>query len=751
MKKRSITALILGLSFLAIGQKSPKELKADKQFDKLNYSRAITKYNAIDELSTDGKRNLAESYRLTFETAKAEEVYADLVQSEDAKPVDYYYYAYTLKENSKYLESNKWMDKFQTTASTGDLRVRNFVNGQDKLSALLVDNGSFTVKSLEINSAQQDFGTALYGDKIVFASSREGAKAIRRSWSGNNLPFLDMYQADVKDDMELTSLDRFGRITNKKYHEGPASFAQGGNAMAFTRNSYSGKSSDGTIKFKVFFSEKNEKGKWSDPEGFHLNSEEYSVGHPFLTEDGKTMYFASDMPGGYGLADLYKVTKDDAGVWGEPTNLGNQVNTEGNDVFPFVQEKENLLLFASDGHMGLGGLDIYVAPMIGNSINKIENLGTPINSSKDDFAFLLNESMTGGYFSSNREGGKGDDDIYSFNMLKPFVFGKRLEGVAKDTQGNLLSDVTINLYENGQVVNTALTDAEGKFAFTVDADKDFTLDGNRDKYYPGQNKVSSKTNQEVIQTDVTLEKDPGNSLYLLVRDAKDKTPLEGVKFIVTDNMTGNEFVSSVTGLTGDIQKGLTGKKLNDRISYNIFMVKEGYFPKTATFNHQIIKEGRIDVHQYLKDGLFLDKEVADLSDLVEISPINFDLNKYNIRPDAAQELEKIVSVMNKYPDMVVELGSHTDCRASKAYNEKLSDRRAKASAEYIKSRIPNADNIYGKGYGESKILNGCTCEGSQKVPCTEEQHSSNRRTEFKVVNIGNSNVEVKNTSTDSFD
>jgi len=753
MKKTLITITTLFFCLLSYSQKSPKELKGDKYFEKLNYYKAIDKYVALDStISTEGLRNLAESYRLTYQIEAAEEAYANLVTKEEAEARDYYYYAYVLKENKKYLESNKWMQKFQATVSSDDLRAQHFVEDKDKVSSLLEDQGQFEISNLKINTAEEDFGTAYYNDQIVFASSREGVKAIKRRWSGNQLSFLDLYVADVDSgSVELDNVEQLYKKTNKKYHEGPAAFAKEGTYMAFTRNSYTGTSTEGEIKFQIFFMEQDSLGKWSEPESFHANSEEYSVGHPWLSEDGKTMYFASDMPGGYGMADIYKVEKTSEGSWGEPVNLGKGVNTEANDMFPFYQENQELLLFASDGHVGLGGLDLFVSPLQNGAFKEAKNLGSPMNSNKDDFAVIYNADMTAGYFSSNREEGKGDDDIYSFTMLKPFIFGKRIEGIAKDTEDNILAGVEVDLYENGEVVQTATTDENGMFSFMVEADKDFSLEGEKEEYFPGQNTVSTATELETVYTDVVLEKSADLSLYTLVRDSKTSLPLDSVTIYILDNFTGEEFATTLTGATGDMLKGIAGKKVGDRLSYNISLSKAGYFPKTVTFNHEITEPGQIDVHSIL--DLTMDEVVQDLAHLVEINPIKFDLNKYNIRPDAAEELDKIVEVMNTYPGMVVELGSHTDCRGSASYNETLSDNRAKASAEYIKTKITDPDRISGKGYGETKILNGCTCERGDGVPdavCTEDEHSENRRTEFRVISTGEDNLTVQNNSTDSF-
>jgi len=213
-------------------------------------------------------------------------------------------------------------------------------------------------------------------------------------------------------------------------------------------------------------------------------------------------------------------------------------------------------------------------------------------------------------------------------------------------------------------------------------------------------------------------------------------PLNDVKITILDLLSGERLGVFTTNSIGEIQQGLLGKNLNDSLSYKIELVKEGYFPKTIYYLGKIVKAGLIDLSHELKNQLKLDSIVTDLADMVEINPINFDLNKFNIRPDAAIELDKIVVIMNTYPDMVVELGSHTDCRGSNQYNLNLSDKRAAASAAYIKSRITNPDRIYGKGYGESMLLNDCECEGSVKSDCTEEDHSKNRRTEFRVISFG---------------
>lgn len=740
-----ITTLSIAATFiLCLSAQTGKIKKGEKYFEGYSYTKAIEKYEGLAEKTTTINRQLAESYAKTGNTEKSETYYAEVVKSEEKSPEDIYNYAAILSKNGKHGESEKWMKQYESVA-TSDSRAKQYSAKPSFYKTLLKDQGRFDIKNIAVNSAQEDFGPTYYKDKVVFASSREGVVPIKRTWNWNGLPFLDMYEATPDAENELSEIQELLKgKKNNKYHEGPVTFNKEGNYMVFTRNNYKGKSSDGVVKLQLFSAELVDD-KWGKEQALPYNSSEYSVGHASLSADGKTMYFASDMPGGKGGVDIYKATRSEAGVWGEAQNLGSKINTEGNEMFPFIHEGKELLFFASDGHLGLGGLDVFIAQVKGDGFGKIENLGTPINTTKDDFSFILDKEEKKGYFASNREGGKGDDDIYSFLLKKPFTFGKVIKGTAKDKKGNILALTLVNLYDvDGEVIETVTTTEDGAYSFSVDADKEFSLDGTKEAYFDAKNTASTKTEEEVVIADLTLEKDPGLSLYAIVTDKKTGTPLEGVKMKVTDNITG-ESIDYTTPVSGDYRKPLAGKKLKDRGSYNLVLAKEGYFSKTVTYNTEFTKPGQYDVHANLDLGL--DPEVKDLSELIEINPINFDYNKYVIRKDAAIELDKIVSIMNKYSGMEVELGSHTDSRGSGAYNKKLSARRAKASAAYIKKHITNPERIYGKGYGETQIINKCT----DGVECTDEEHEANRRTEFKVISTGNDKVNVKNNSTDSFE
>lgn len=748
MNKLLYTIGLICFAFHAIYSQTTIK-KAEKDFAAYDYDDAIVRFEKIENINIDDQRSLAKSYAMLNNSIKAEENYAKLVSMQGHTAEDVYAYAQSLLENQKYDEAKKQIEIFEALAPS-DKRALEYGQAGNFIEKIKSINNVTKIKNLDINTDQQDFGTAFYKDDIVYSSSKKRKGLVARKWLGNNLSYLDMFIAKKEiGKTELTNTKKFKK--NKKYHEGPASFNDDGTFMAFTRNDYKNESQQGTVTLEICTATLTN-GKWSKPNIVSFNTPNYSYGHPTLTPDGKTMYFASDMPGGKGGVDIYK-TELIGDVWSKPQNL-NSINTEANEMFPFYH-RDGILFFASNGHPGLGGLDVFATKLTDlMSTGAVRNVGYPLNGNKDDFALIVDKEQKTGYLSSNREGGKGDDDIYSVEFTKPFKFGKTIKGESKDKEGNILANTIVNLYDSKEnVIASKITTDNGAYSFEVENLGTYQLNGNKEKYFEGKNTAIIIEEKDVTIADVILEKDPGLALLMMVVDAKTNQSLEGVKIKMTDLYTGAVFLDDLTPATGGILKPLADNKLNDKIGYKIELEKDGYFPKTVNFNEIISKPGIINVANALKGGLSLDKEVKDIRDLVVINDIRFDVNKFNIRPDAALELDKVVEVMNKYPDMVVELGAHTDCRASKKYNETLSDKRAKASAAYIKKSIIRPERIFGKGYGENVLLNGCACEGTVKSSCTEEEHQKNRRTEFRIISMGVSSnkVDVKNNSTNSFD
>ena len=636
MKKLLILIIILtgiGTNAFAKG-KSHKEVNGDKYYFVYSFEKAIDSYINAKRLTVEGQRRLAKSYRSLDQNIQSEEAYAKLTSGAEVIPEDYYEYAMVLKTNGKIVSSNVWMDKF-AEVKPQDLRAKDYVANKGSLTYMSTDDGKYKILHLDVNTDAQDFGACYYKDKIVFASSRTSkVHAKEYNWSGK--PFLDIYVSEL-DGVQMKSPSIFEKNLNGKMHDAGSSFSNDGTTLAFTRNNYDTKRRDRVVELQIWFSNYKD-GKWSEPVAFALNNPDYSVGHPSLTADGNTMYFTSDMPGGFGGADLYRVTKNPNGEWGTPQNLGNTVNTEGDELFPFYQEKNKVLFFASNGRFGLGGQDIFICTVEGAGFGRVINAGAPLNTTADDFAVIVDDKLGKGYFSSNRVGGSGSDDIYSFDILKGLGIGKKIEGIAKDKSGNPIPNALVTLFnDKGAVVETVTTKDDGAYFFFVDSDKNFKLTGVKTGYIDGETATNTFGKEYIVKADVTL----------LMKEA-----------------------------VADLEVG------------------------------------------------------TDLGTIAEFKPIYFDLNMYNIRPDAEIELDKIVKIMNANPNMVVELAAHTDCRESKAYNQVLSDNRAKASVNYIKTKITNPSRITGKGYSETRLVNGCSCDGEEVSDCSEAEHQKNRRTEF---------------------
>jgi outer membrane protein OmpA-like peptidoglycan-associated protein len=421
MKKSCIPIILLiGLNLSLFAQKeSYKELRGDKFYAYYSFDKAIHCYSRTKDLSVEGQRRMAESYHKIDLNNKSEETYAILLDSAKGLiPEDFYNYAMVLRANAKYDESNKWMDKF-AELKPDDLRAQDYKANKNELPNLLKDAGKFKIGHLNINTDALDFGTSYYKDKIVFASTRIAPDTHPKNYIWTGKPFWDMYMAEVDGD-QLKNPEIFDKSLNGKLHDGPASFSNNGTFMAFTRNNYDDKRSDRVVELQICFSSYKD-GKWSKPEPFILNNKNYSVGQPCLTSDGSTMYFTSDMPGGYGGADIYRIKRDENGEWGKPENLGDKINTEGDEMFPFFEENNKILYFSSNGRFGLGGLDIFSCAVIGTGFGPVSNAGSPLNTQYNDYALIANSSNTKGYFSSDRISGSGGDDIYTVEFTQPDV------------------------------------------------------------------------------------------------------------------------------------------------------------------------------------------------------------------------------------------------------------------------------------------------------------------------------------------
>lgn len=743
--KHILVTLSLLLSVQFAMAQAGKLKRADNYFKTLSFALAADQYEGLVGSAVDSpemQSKLAYAYFRTDRFDLSEKTYAKVVQ-QSSNPEDIYHYAQVLKINGNYAASDEWMNKF-IALKPNDVRSQSFNAQKNYKEQIAATAPSFKIENWKNNSSYTDFGTypSLDANRMYFLSSRSERSFVHNNWTWNNDRFLELHVATTDSTNEVVNQNVLSKRVNSRFHEGPISFHPNGKWVIYTRNNIKKgnkrKDNQGIQNLKMYIADVKD-GKWVNEREFIFNSRDYSVGHPCFTTDGKWMYFSSDKPGGFGGADIYKVVVNEDGTFGEPINLGKEINTEGQEMFPWVSQ-EGHLFFSSDGKVGLGGLDNFVWLNDNGNFTEVLNCGTVINSSYDDFALVTFNEGKKGFFSSNRPGGKGGDDIYHFEQLTPFSLGLLVKGYTKDKNSSQnLAQTTVYLFDAAnQKLDSVVSNEEGYFEFSLDRDANYQLLAEKPDYFDGKAPVSTfnlpATTREINQ-DLVLEKDPGFALLAIIKDGETSALLDSVQVEIKDRKTGNKVIYNLTDDKGEVFKTLASNKMGDVLDYSIKLSRPGYLTKELVYSTNLTKPGVVELHKAL--DMTMDKLTVglDLATIIDIKPIYFDYAKYNIRKDAAIELDKIVKVMKDYPTMVIELGSHTDCRGSIASNEKLSDNRAKASAAYIKARIPNPERIYGKGYGEVKLKNGCGCEGAVKSTCSEAEHQENRRTEFIIMKM----------------
>ncbi|MBK8367598.1 MAG: OmpA family protein [Bacteroidetes bacterium] len=728
-----IFSIISLLAFESVAQ-NPTIKSANKLYSSKLYVQAIPKYESAlrkDSANADVLTNLGDCYRLTNNNRGQLICYGKLVKTGKAEDIHKLYYGQALMEAGKYDDAKKYMEEYK-----GDKRGEAFTKAITNLQKFSKNADAYALKEFMHNSKFDDFSAFTFmNDKIIFTSNRTKSTWItrRHGWTGNS--YCHMFMTEKNEFGEYETPAMFIAEYAPKFNDGPFCASKDGTNIFFTRNSTNKKdqSLDGSQKLKIMQATILNDNLQSLMV-LKFNSNEYNCAHPALSADGKTLYFASDMGGGQGGMDLYYCKKDAGGAWGSPINLGEKVNTKGNELFPSITE-DNILYFASNGHEGLGGLDIYETKIRDDKAGKVYNMGKPVNSEHDDFAYNLNADGKKGFLSSNRKNGGMNDDIYNVDVLRKVSRGKTVNFIIKDKNTQeLLPLTTIKLN-----TDSFMTNEKGEFQTVLEEDINYALLVKREKYFEIQDSISTKssTEEEEYTKTIELEIDPNLTLLAGIYDAKTGAGIEGVKIKIKDLAISNDFELLKTEKNGEYRKPIKGKKIGDKLLYLVTIEKEGYVTKTLNFTYDIKKEGEIQMNELLALTIGKVEVGMDLAKMIDIKPIYFDLGKSKIRPDAAIELNKVVAIMKEYPNMIIELGAHTDCRGGAAANLKLSGARAVAAAGYIVKQGIDKTRISGKGYGESKLLNSCGCEGKVKSTCTEYEHSVNRRTEFIIVKLKN--------------
>lgn len=699
----------------------------NRAFSKFNFQRAIDIYTRIitkNPSNNAAMEKLADSYRLINNTVEAEKWYGTLAALPNAKAANILQYAQALKANGKYDEAAKYYATYSSIMPS-DIRGIDNKSIATESKSLLEPNKSYSVSPININTKTFEYSPVYFKDGIVFVSNRGKDGATKRTdlWTYSN--FQDLYFAKKTSNTVLESPVRIkGNQPNRKYHEGSATFSKDFKEVYFTRNNYikckPTKGSDNLVKLIIVKASYNEADhKWVELSALSFCNKEYNVAHPSLSKDGQKLYFISDMPGGEGETDIYVSTKQ-GNTWGAPVNLGKNINTPGKEMFPYIHD-DGTLYFSSDSRNGLGGLDVFVASPQGNGFDLPVNLGAPINSNKDDFGYVMAEDGKSGYFTSNRDGGMGEDDIYAFDR-EPV---QSIEGIVYDAKTNQKIEGA-----KVEIINLpiATTSSMGGFKFSpVQGGMKYLISVSKEGYRKNSMEVTTSMSGNT-KVEIPLKKSENVDLVVSVTD-KDGIIMNGAQITLNDKKTGRSFPCTA-GNEGRCTYGLQPNSTYELIVTAVSPKEGCSYGKEVREISTVGKSAPSTIYENVSLELLCEGEV------IEIPNIYYDLDKFNIRPDAAKQLDLyVLPAMIKYPNMKIELGSHTDCRSSADYNLKLSQKRANAVVKYLVSKGIDASRMTAKGSGESMLKVNCPCEGNIKSTCTDEQHQQNRRTEFRILQL----------------
>lgn len=717
--------LIISLLFCFAGFSQKVDFKrkmADTYYKNFDFHKAIPLYEQLlkgNPSDIELNQRLAAIYDHLNDSRSGEKYYSYLVVSKEAKPEYMLNYARILAKNGKYDQAVVWYKNY-SKAQTSDPRGSAFAGAYGNMASFYSDSAGVRLTKAPFSGESDDFSPAYYHGSIVFSSDRQRFSIVRSTYNWTQSPYLDLYLAKPND----KEARLFSKQLNTPYHEGPVTFNSTQDTIIFTRSIYYDsklhKGTEGINRLGLFqASWDGQQNKWINVTPLALNNLEYSVEHPALSPDSRNLYFASDCPGGHGGMDLYvshRITGENGQQsWSEAENLGPRINSPGNDLFPYLDGQGDLW-FASDGIPGLGGLDIFFASKSMSGFSGTVNPGYPMNTRFDDFGYITDSNGENGYLSSDRNNAAGNDDIYS--IQRPFR--KHLIQVVDARTRQPLPAVNIEVMADGSAPVRMESSATAAVLLPVNPLKNYQFTASKDKYKQGKIEY---TREELRGMDtVRILMNPLSAVRVngFVYTALGKAPLSNC----TVNLQ-NETNGMGLKLRTDDQ-GYFNRQLLPSSDYKISITDLTLQGKCNTAELALSTKG-ID-----KDTVInLSIPVYCEGDVIALDQIYYDLNKYNIRPDAALVLDKLLKIMKDYPKMKIELRSHTDSRGSAESNMTLSNNRAKSAAEYLYSKGISKGRIVGKGYGETMLINKC----ADGVNCSEADHQLNRRTEFKILKM----------------
>lgn len=750
MKKVYIYACIFLMASAAQAQTARKNL-AGRYFGMLDYTSASPIYGELArktvKKAAKGKaadwevvRRAAEADFYTRNYAGASAWYASLLDGKAAQAGDYAMYFEALRYQGKYNEAAIVLQAMKAQGhNLGSLA--GYERNLNYPLHLMRDSTRYTVKEMPFNKGLGDFSPAYYQDGLMFVSTRK-SQALLPKYGWDNTGYLNVYYAQPKKGVYKKKVSLQKKKLKTREHDGPVFFSKDGKQVFITRNRTEKDVQKGNIvNLSLYIATKGSDGKWSVPQPFPYNSPAYSVGHAALSDDEQTLYFASDMPGGQGGVDLWMCRREGNG-WSAPENLGKTLNTEKDEMFPFMAD-DGTLYYASNGLAGLGGFDIFESRRTGNTFMAPLNMGYPLNTSADDFGLITKDGKTG-YFSSDRRG--YTDRVMGVEMRRVVL---EVEGTVadKDDPAKKLPGTRVVLYNKtlGDSL-TVLTDSIGNFKFPLLKDCDYEIAGTKENFdlvSPATLSTMGRNSSELLRADLqmednTLPKERNYRMLFVVKDCSTGNPVPNAEMSVKEE-GANEKKFYSSNAAGEIEILKTEAVIPEQPlqprqwKYVVENTGAGFFPETKkmVFEFSAGEPGAEKRKEFVlnRDVCFNPiKEDA----VFELKDIYYDYNKATLRPQSMVELDKVYDFLKRNPGIKVQLSSHTDSRGSDSYNLSLSQRRAQSCVDYlVKTRGIPSESLVAKGYGETMLTNKC----ANGVKCTEEEHQANRRTEIRILKV----------------
>jgi len=709
----TLTAILLSISSFA----QLKQKVANKLYQDQEYYKCVEMYNELADKVLAGKKNgnwdnvekAAESNFHLYRMKEATSYFSQLATKNKLNEHSRMHYIDGLRFAGKYGKSNE-IARESASLFPKNSFFKRLMDEKDQFNSLFSDSAFYRVKESSVNSGKGDFAPAYFNNSIVFASKALNTGFINPKYGWDNDYYINVMQSKFDADSVLEDAKMLKHQFISKAHDGPVSFNSSGTEMIITKNTIGKKNGKKVIVLSLYFSS-FVNGEWTKLKAFEFNNPAYNVGHGVLSDDENKLYFVSNQPGGFGESDIYVSERLGSG-WAEPKNMGGTINSERKEMFPFVQE--GILYFASNGHFGLGGLDIFEANV--NGTEKPHNIGYPVNSSNDDFGLIFEKSGRIGFLSSNRE--ENIDKIYHVTKRKltidlvvdVFEQYKELEPVTN--QMVYIKDVST------QELDSIPTGTDGTLTTSIKINHDYRIYTSKSEFILLK---EASVNSNGIRKDSTFRaelilKPTTIVIHLRVIEKATKKVIPLATTTITDYNLKKD-----TTLITDADGIVTLKVDRNKVLW-AHGSKRGFIDADVSFNTTNETDKIIDIELALNP--------IKKGQKFKLENIFYDLNKSTLREENMASLDKLSTFLIEN-DLKIELSAHTDSRGSNAYNQRLSQARAQSCVNYLKKKGVLSKNMRAKGYGESKLVNRC----KNGVKCSEEEHQENRRTEVKILEV----------------